>query len=380
MSAASYLANYGITVQQAYDWIFDHIDDPGLIFQTAEGYGITTSMFSEIVGYPVSTINNYFESRGFDPHQLDNYSYNPKDWIFNHVDNPGLIFYTAKEYGTTTSMLSEIVGYPVSTVNTYFESHGFDSSQLDNYPQIDNYPQYPESSANFVTQESAEDSFTLTADKPWHLSTSNYIDLAQATEITTFTAGEYGGIRFWALDSENAQNLLDGNSFQGYVIADNEYGLGHITLPAGRWWIGATYNGTLSENQSVRGFDEVSVVSLPGESFISNVPMQVGGNAGAWAYQGFQISGSPHAYIETEGTGGEFMLMTPDQLNDFAKAYQSGFTGGSYSYIYALGENSGGPATEIEGELNLPDGEYYLTWINTTNDWQGGAGNIWIYS
>lgn len=232
----------------------------------------------------------------------------------------------------------------------------------------------------FEAIESSEDSFTLTASNPRHLSTSNYIDLTQSSEITAFLAAQFRGVTFWVLDATNAQNLINNSGFQGYKINENyQTGLLNISVPAGRWWIGATYDLTLSKNQSVSGFDEVSVVTLKGGTFINNIPMAVDGNQGAWHSQGFSLSGSPRAYIETEGTGGDFMVMTPSQYDSFKTKYPNGFTGGSYSYVYALGIESGGPATEIEGELLLSDGQYYLVWINTTGQWQGGAANIWIY-
>jgi hypothetical protein len=232
--------------------------------------------------------------------------------------------------------------------------------------------------ASFVTNESSEDSFTLSAAQPWHLDTSNSIVLNQATQVQAFTAAQYSGVNIYALDHNNAQLLLDRQAFVGYLLnANDQTGLSNIALPAGQWWIGVTYNGSsLSSGQTVAGFDEVSTVSMPGASFIGNVPMGVGGNAGAWRSQGFTITGTPSLYIETEGSGGKFMIQTASQYQAFQSAYGNGFGGGSYSFIYALGGTSGGADTEIEGQLQLPQGTYYLTWVNDSGGWAGGAADI----
>jgi len=229
----------------------------------------------------------------------------------------------------------------------------------------------------FITNESSEDAFTLTASQPWHLDPSNYIVLSQQTQIQAFTAAQNSGLTFWALDQTNEQHFLNGQAFQGYILNPNgQTGLSNIVVPAGQWWLGVNYSGTLSGGQAISGFDEVSTVSLPGGTFIGNVPMAVGGNAGTWKSQGFTITGNPSVYIETEGSGGIFMVQTDAQFQAFQSAYPNGFSGGSYSFLYALGGNSGGPAIEIEGTAQLPPGHYNLTWVNTSNSWAGGAADI----
>ena len=232
--------------------------------------------------------------------------------------------------------------------------------------------------ANFDINESSEDSFALTAAKPYHLNTSNYIDLSVTTQVVAFTAAQYSGVNIYALDAANAQQLLYGNGFRGYSLTpgSNSYGLNYVTLPAGRWWIGVSYSGSLGTSQSVLGFDEVSVTSLPGSNFIGNIPMSVSGNQGAWSQKGFTVTGSPDLYIETEGSGGKFMIMTDPQWASFYSKYANGYTGGSYTYTSTLSGTGTTPATEIEGDLRLPDGTYHLVWINDSGQWAGGAGNI----
>jgi len=229
--------------------------------------------------------------------------------------------------------------------------------------------------ASFSNPESSEDLFTLSSASPNHVSDSP-ITISQQASVAAFTAAQYSGVEFWALDANNAQRLLNGQSFQGYELTQpNQSGLSFVTLPAGNWWVGTLDRG-LSGAQTVTGFDELSSVSLPGGSFTNNVPMSVSGNAGSWKAQSFTITGDPQIYIETEGSAGKFMIMSDSQLQNFEANYPNGYTGGAYSFYYALGGQNGGPSTEIEGQLQLGSGNWDLVWINDSGDWAGGAANI----
>ena len=239
--------------------------------------------------------------------------------------------------------------------------------------------------SNFQLVEGSEDNFTLTASRRRHVNSQSII-LSQNTTVQAFTAALFNngastsGLTIWAVDTNNAQRLIDNNSFSGFILnKDNQYGLSNITLPAGTWWVGVTDDG-LTGTQSVQGFDEMSVLSLPGSTFSGNIAMATGGNAGAWKAQGFTISGNPAEFIETEGSGGKYMIMNDAQYNAFSAKYPNGFTGGSYSFTYAMGGLNGGPALEMEGEMRLPAGKWNLVWINDSGGWAGGAANISIYS
>jgi Ca2+-binding RTX toxin-like protein len=230
--------------------------------------------------------------------------------------------------------------------------------------------------ANFVNNETDEDSFLLTASNRRHLATSNSITLNATTSVTAFTAAQYSGATFYAFNATNAQIFLNGGSATGYVLNPNgQYGLSYVTLPAGTWYIGVDAPG-LSGTQTNQTFNEVSNVSLAGATFVGNAPLAASGNPGAWAQRGFTITGNPSEYIETEGSGGKFMIMSDAQFQSFQAAYPNGYTGGSYSYTYALGGQNGGPSTEIEGEAFLPAGHWNLVWLNDTGTWAGGAGNL----
>jgi len=71
-SAEFHLALLGVTIQQARDFIFSHVDEPEIIFNVASENNVTTSMLSEIVGFPTSDISAYFTSFGLDAAELDN--------------------------------------------------------------------------------------------------------------------------------------------------------------------------------------------------------------------------------------------------------------------------------------------------------------------
>lgn len=71
MSAATHLAKFGVTVEQAYDFIIANVDQPEIIFDTAEEFAVTTAMLSEITQFSTAVISNYFASFNLDTGKLD---------------------------------------------------------------------------------------------------------------------------------------------------------------------------------------------------------------------------------------------------------------------------------------------------------------------
>lgn len=71
MSVETQLAKFGITTQQAKDFINSNILNPGEIFQAAKDYGITTEMLGELSGYSVDAVSGYFNSVGENSKNLD---------------------------------------------------------------------------------------------------------------------------------------------------------------------------------------------------------------------------------------------------------------------------------------------------------------------
>lgn len=71
MLAEKYLADLGITIQQANDFINTNLREPQKIFEAASQYGVTTRMLGEITGYSRDIISVYFEDAGFSSTELD---------------------------------------------------------------------------------------------------------------------------------------------------------------------------------------------------------------------------------------------------------------------------------------------------------------------
>jgi hypothetical protein len=202
---------------------------------------------------------------------------------------------------------------------------------------------------------------------------------AQQT-VWAFTASQYSGVSFWAMNQANITILQNGGTFQGYHIdSAGQPGMNFPSLPAGTWCFAAVANVSISQGQTYSGFDEVSIIDLPGAVTTGNVAMAVGGNAGYWQTKPFTIVSGKRTYIETEGNGGKFAILDSSGSAAFTAANSNGYTGGSYTYIYACGGKSGGPATEIECEMQLPPGNYVLLYVNDSGSWAGGAANIAYY-
>ncbi len=75
----SHLTSLGVTVQQANDFILLHVNEPTIIYNTAKQNDVTTVMLSEITGFATSDINGYFASYGLNTTELDSNSLDPID-------------------------------------------------------------------------------------------------------------------------------------------------------------------------------------------------------------------------------------------------------------------------------------------------------------
>ena len=74
MSAESHLAKFGVTVQQALNFLVANIEQPETIFNVASQYAITTEMLGEITTLSPDIVSNYFAAFGFDSSELDDTS------------------------------------------------------------------------------------------------------------------------------------------------------------------------------------------------------------------------------------------------------------------------------------------------------------------
>lgn len=51
MNAQSLLSQYGISMEQAADWVIANISNPAQIFEVCRQVGISNSMLTEIIDY-----------------------------------------------------------------------------------------------------------------------------------------------------------------------------------------------------------------------------------------------------------------------------------------------------------------------------------------
>jgi len=68
MSASTHLAQFGVTLQQARDFVFSNVNNPGTIYAVSKQFGVTNEMLAEIVGggFTAQQVSNFFTERGFD--------------------------------------------------------------------------------------------------------------------------------------------------------------------------------------------------------------------------------------------------------------------------------------------------------------------------
>jgi hypothetical protein len=71
LSASAHLAQFGFTTKQANDWIVANIGSPKTIIDVCQQVGITRAMLSEITGYGVDLITSFFNLFNLDATNLD---------------------------------------------------------------------------------------------------------------------------------------------------------------------------------------------------------------------------------------------------------------------------------------------------------------------
>lgn len=111
MNASEQLATYGITVQQADDFITANLGNSKLIVDTAKQYGVTTAMLGEILGTAGSSVMNYMAQHGIDSAVLDSktiFSVNFGLGGINKIaiDNSNNIYFSGSENGSINEIIS----------------------------------------------------------------------------------------------------------------------------------------------------------------------------------------------------------------------------------------------------------------------------------
>ncbi|MFD1559899.1 hypothetical protein ACFSHT_30375 [Paraburkholderia silviterrae] len=232
---------------------------------------------------------------------------------------------------------------------------------------------------SFATNETGEINATLTASQPRYVNSSP-LTVSASTQVWAFSWAQYAA-DFWIFDANNAQIFQSGGAATGYRMAPSgQSGMNFVTIPAGTWYVGIGADQVTSTSYSNPVYAELDAVSLPGASLTGNTPMDTGVlNPGGWKTQPFTVSAGTRGYIETEGPGGTFAVMSTSQASSFTSTFANGFTQGQIPYTYACGNGSGAANLEIECEMQLPAGNYVLVYINTSSSPSGGAANVAFY-
>jgi len=114
------LAHYQITVDQAHEFIWANIEQPDVIFDTAEEFGITTQHLSDITGYSTEIISDFFGSFKLDTIELDDIRI-----LFNsELDaGVGLVEFNDRSDVLSTASLGSLVKANVEILdyNDFFE-------------------------------------------------------------------------------------------------------------------------------------------------------------------------------------------------------------------------------------------------------------------
>lgn len=71
ITASDYLAQFGVSIQEAREFIATYINNPQFLHQVFARVGITNQMVAEIADVPVEVVRTYFSSQGLDPKALE---------------------------------------------------------------------------------------------------------------------------------------------------------------------------------------------------------------------------------------------------------------------------------------------------------------------
>lgn len=126
MNVSELLGGYGVTVDFARQWIFDHIETPKSIFDTAVSIGLTSDMLAEIVapnvpGVTTSIVENFFNSHGLNGSALHAQTQSTGDqWLPDGLSALNSLVTLNTHTGVlSTQALRTIALYNVSDDNSY---------------------------------------------------------------------------------------------------------------------------------------------------------------------------------------------------------------------------------------------------------------------
>ena len=130
MTAAELLAQYGVTVEEAREWIMAHIDSPETIYSTAQSFGVTSEHLAELVdpyfpGVTAGEVEAWFSSQGFDGSALESYVAELQSLVSEDMaDLVGAIIHLNDETGdlSTASLRADVVALTgQSDYDTFFD-------------------------------------------------------------------------------------------------------------------------------------------------------------------------------------------------------------------------------------------------------------------
>ncbi len=139
--AQQHLSQYGMSIQQAYDFLFQNLDSPQTIASVCEDFGVNTKMLAGIVGTSLDTVHGFFANSGVNYAGIVDESDDDDAgeefdadafyaFLMNHLQSPQSIVDEAGKYQLNLNYLAETTGLALQQVAQFFESAGVDYSTL----------------------------------------------------------------------------------------------------------------------------------------------------------------------------------------------------------------------------------------------------------
>ena len=278
MSIANRLAQYGLTLDEARAFVFAHLDQPALIYETASAYGVGFADLAEIVGGGVTTEQVQAVVVGAQISPLvtllaqQGLTLGEARGALNELlDGAGAqVFALASEHGLGLEALAEISGqYSGAQLAALFSGLGLDPAQLEGGDggggAVPMFPQgLPEVMQRLVALNTHEGV----------LSTEVLRAKVLAAGITEAQYGElFSTARF--------QGAEDG------VFSPEELGFSHLgSVDATPQTLESLYYGTL-----INTFNAIDEEEL--EALFSFMPAEDGSNMAEWLQLQTEVFGDP---------------------------------------------------------------------------------------
>ena len=228
LTASSLLAQFGFTTKMANDWIAANIGSPKTILDVCQQVGITRAMLSEITGYGVDLITTFFNQFNLDATKLDSQISTSKVDVdlFSLVhDYPGVLTYDA-----SNSSFNFILDFD----KTYNSKVKYGNYVLSGYSLIDRIINFGSDDSitlkNYkkITDVSIIDSLEFTSF--YFLNPSNNTDKLNSTYISSSAKSNsgLGVVVIVGVHTENSNLWENGtkgvNTFNALSVGDITFG------------------------------------------------------------------------------------------------------------------------------------------------------------